>query len=249
MNARIDYGRLSSAIEEWIRELVGGASAGGLVVGLSGGLDSAVSAALGARALGREKVLGLVMPCGSSGRDTEDGLAIAGHIGMDTKVIDLTPVLEEFVRAGGLENISDLGRANIKARLRMTALYAHSGNRLVLGTSNYSEIRVGYWTKWGDGASDLLPIGRLYKDEVRELAIVLGLPDWVVERVPSAGLWPGQSDEAEMGVTYDEIREYFTGGEVPEGAASRISTMVRNTEHKRRQIPFFDAREWMEEND
>lgn len=249
MNAGIDYGRLSLAIEEWIREIVSGASAEGLVVGLSGGLDSAVSAALGARALGRDRVLGLIMPCGSSGRDTEDGLSIARHIGIDTKVIDLTPVLEEFIRAGGLQGIGELGRANIKARLRMTALYAHSGNRLVLGTSNYSEIRVGYWTKWGDGASDLLPIGRLYKDEVRALAGSLGLPQWIVDRVPSAGLWPGQSDEAEMGVTYDDIRAYFTGGGVSEAAASTIGRMIGNTEHKRRQVPYFHAREWMGEND
>ncbi len=239
----IDYTSLASDIEEWIRERVSRASVHGLVVGVSGGIDSSVSAALGAKALGKDRVLGLVMPCGSSSRDTEDGLRIVEHLGIEAEVIDLSPVLEEFARAGQLQGTSSLNLANIKARLRMTMLYAHSRDRLVLGTSNYSEILVGYWTKWGDGASDLLPIGRLYKDEVKELGRAMGLPEWAVSRVPSAGLWPGQSDEEEMGVTYHQIRKYFQGDELPGEVSERIAAMVRSTEHKRAPVPFFDARD------
>ncbi|NOQ23631.1 MAG: NAD(+) synthase [Candidatus Aegiribacteria sp.] len=243
---KIDYRSLADSIEEWIRETVSEASVNGVVVGLSGGLDSAVSAALCAAALGKENVLGLIMPCGSMQSDTDDGLRIAEHLGIRHKSVDLSPVLMSFTV--GLDDASVLNIANIKSRLRMAMLYAHSSGRLVLGTSNYSEILVGYWTKWGDGAADLLPIGRLYKDEVRELAAVLGLPRWVIARVPSAGLWPGQSDEEEMGVSYLDIRAYFQGDTVSESAAARIEKMVKSTEHKRNPIVYFNARKWMEDN-
>jgi NAD+ synthase len=241
-----EYSTLSSAIEEWIAKKVGEASVNGLVVGLSGGIDSSVCAALGARALGSDKVLGLVMPCGSSREDTEDGIRIAEHLGIRFHVMELSKVLDEFLQAGKLTGTSALNKANIKARLRMTMLYAHSRDKLVLGTSNYSEILVGYWTKWGDGAADLLPIAGLYKDEVKGLARNLGLPDWVVERTPSAGLWPGQSDEEEMGVTYLQIRSYFQGEELPQEVSRRIQGMVKSTQHKRDPIPFFDARRFLD---
>lgn len=248
MVSRIDYEGLAEAICGWIRDTVQDAGKDGLVLGVSGGLDSAVTAALGAGALSPDRVLGLVMPCGSVPSDTEDGLRIVRHLGIEGRTIDLTPVLESFLEAGGLRDTDRLNAANIKARLRMAMLYANSRGRLVLGTGNYSELQVGYWTKWGDGASDLLPIGRLYKEEVRELARALGLPDWVIEKVPSAGLWPGQSDENEMGFTYGDIMEYFRGGKLPRDASDRIGDMVRATEHKRRPVPCFEAREWMEDN-
>jgi len=246
MNRTVDYIAMRDSIKEWIRMTVSEATMTGVVVGLSGGLDSAVSAALCAEALGAENVLGLIMPCGSMQSDTDDGASIAGHLGIRYKTVDLSPVLISFT--GGLDDTSVLNIANIKSRLRMAMLYAHSSGRLVLGTSNYSEILVGYWTKWGDGAADLLPIGRLFKDEVRELAAVLGLPRWVIEKVPSAGLWPGQSDEEEMGVSYLDIRTYFQGGTISESAAARIEEMVRSTEHKRNPIVYFNARKWMEDN-
>ncbi len=249
MKHTVDYRELADSIEEWIRQTVSKASAGGVVVGLSGGLDSAVSASLCAEALGKENVLGLIMPCGSVQADTDDGKAIASHLGINYKVIDLSPVLQSFVEAGRLDSSFVMNIANIKSRLRMVMLYAHSSNRLVLGTSNYSEIQVGYWTKWGDGASDFLPIGRLYKDEVRKLGSVLGLPGWVIDRVPSAGLWAGQSDEDEMGVSYEDIKEYFAGGNVSDSVKARMETMIRSTEHKRNPTVYFAARKWMEDND
>ncbi len=246
MSGRIDYERLASDIQAWIKNVVHQASVEGVVVGISGGLDSAVTAALAAGALSPARVLGLLMPCESNPRDTDDGLRIAAHLGIGTKVIDLTPVLGRFLEAGDLEGIGRLGVANIKSRLRMVMLYAHSGNRLVVGTGNYSEILVGYWTKWGDGAADFLPLAGLFKEEVRELAGVLGLPGWVVEKPPSAGLWEGQSDEDEMGVTYSQIRDFFLGKDVPDGVAAGIRKMIDTTEHKRKPIPRFDMEEWME---
>jgi len=248
MSGPVDFGRLSNAISDWIREKVTAASRTGAVVGLSGGIDSAVVAALACGGLGGENVLGLVMPCESSQEDTRDGLRIAEHLDIPVRVIDLSPVLQAFLQAGELDRKDTLAVANVKSRLRMTMLYAFSSDRLVLGTGNYSEILVGYWTKWGDGAADLLPIARLYKDEVVELAAHLGLPRWVQSRIPSAGLWPGQSDEEEMGVTYDHIRAYFQGSDIPDAASETIARMVGSSKHKRERIPFFSAREWMEEN-
>ncbi len=242
----IDYSSLADSIEEWIRKVVSEASVSGVVVGLSGGLDSAVCAALCAAALGTENVLGLIMPCSSMQSDTDDGVKIAEHLGVRYRTIDLSPVLQAFT--GGLDDTSVLNIANIKSRLRMTMLYAHSSGRLVLGTSNYSEILVGYWTKWGDGAADLLPIARLFKDEVRRIAAALDLPRWVIDRVPSAGLWPGQSDEEEMGVCYRDIRSYFDDGDISRSAEAMIQKMVESTEHKRNPIVYFNARKWMEDN-
>jgi NAD+ synthase len=241
-----DYRALANSIEKWIRQIISEASATGVVVGLSGGLDSAVSAALCAEALGNENVFGLIMPCGSMQSDTDDGVRIAEHLEIVYKIIDLSRIFQSFTDE--LDDSSVMNLANVKSRLRMIMLYAHSSGRLVLGTSNYSEILVGYWTKWGDGASDFLPIGRLFKDEVKELAATLGLPRRVIDRVPSAGLWPGQSDEGEMGVSYRDIRAYFQEGDISGEAASIIEKMVQSTEHKRNPTVYFDARKWMEDN-
>lgn len=248
MERIVDYRALADSIEEWVRNVVSGASASGVVVGLSGGLDSAVSAALCSEALGNENVLGLIMPCGSMKSDTDDGVRTAEHLGLRYRIFDLSPVLQSFIEAGELDDSSVMNQANIKSRLRMAMLYAHSSGKLVLGTSNFSEILVGYWTKWGDGAADLLPIGRLYKDEVRKLASTLGLPRWIIERVPSAGLWPGQSDEGEMGVSYKEIKAYFQKEQISAEAASKIKKMIKFTEHKRNPTVYFDAGKWMEDN-
>lgn len=248
MGQIIDYRALGDAIERWIKQKVFEASATGVVVGLSGGLDSSVSAALCAEALGNENILGLMMPCGSIQSDTDDGVRIAEHLRIKYKVLDLSPVLRSFIEAGRLDDSSVMNLANIKSRLRMAMLYAYSSGRLVLGTSNYSEILVGYWTKWGDGASDFLPISRLYKDEVRELAATLGLPRWVIDKIPSAGLWPGQSDEEEMGISYREIKAYFRKGDISASATARIDKMIKSSEHKRNPTVYFDARKWMEQN-
>lgn len=243
------YAELTEQITGWIRERIHGAGMGGVVVGLSGGIDSGVTAALCARAVGPENVLGLVMPCESIEADTKDGHRTAVHLGIMVKEIDISQVLHAFVSAGKLDTSNLLNLANVKARLRMTMEYAHSTNRLVAGTGNLSETKTGYWTKWGDGAADFLPIADLWKDEVGELAGYLELPGWMVDRVPSAGLWINQSDEDEMGVTYREIKKYFTQGpdSVPVEAAERIAKLHASSAHKRESIPFFHARGWIDE--
>ena len=243
------YAELTEQITGWIKEKVHGAGMKGVVVGLSGGIDSGVTAALCVRALGAENVLGLVMPCESNAADTTDGHRTAIHLGMPVKEIDISPILEAFVSAGELDTSNVLNLANVKARLRMTMEYAHSGNRLVAGTGNLSETKTGYWTKWGDGAADFLPIADLWKDEVGELAEYLELPEWILTRVPSAGLWIDQSDEDEMGVTYTEIKKYFTLGSdsVSAAAAQRIARLHTSSAHKRKPIPYYHARGWLDE--
>lgn len=243
------YAELTEQITGWIRDLVHDAGMDGVVIGLSGGIDSGVTAALCVRALGQSNVLGLVMPCGSIADDTRDGHRTAQHLDIAVKEIDLSGVLEAFAAAGKLDTADILNIANVKARLRMTMCYAHSENRLVAGTGNLSEIKTGYWTKWGDGAADFLPIADLWKDEVGELAGYLELPGWVLERVPSAGLWVNQSDEDEMGVTYREIKKYFIQGSesVSQSAAERISQLYTSSDHKRNPIPFYHARGWLDE--
>lgn len=244
------YGRLACSIQSWIRETVEGAGATGVVLGLSGGLDSCVSAALCARALGAERVLGIMMPCGNHPDDERDGGRIAGFLGISSKTVRLDTVLEELVGVGGLDSSDGLNMGNLKARLRMATVYAHSGGRLVAGTSNRSEYLAGYWTKWGDGVADFHPLIGLYKDQVVRLAEAMELPGWTTERVPSAGLWPGQSDEGEMGVSYREIRDYFTGGAstVSAEAADRIGRLHGASHHKRNPIPSFNAERWFRDN-
>jgi NAD+ synthase len=245
--------RLGDAICLWISETVEGAGADGVVIGLSGGIDSGLGAALSVEALGAHRVLGLSMPCGGARDAAADASRIAGHLGMQLKVVELERVLEVFLAAGDPPDRSRLNVANAKARLRMAMLYLHSPGRLVQGTSNLSEISVGYWTKWGDGAADFQPQAGLYKDEVRGLADVMGLPQWLLEKPPSAGLWKGQTDEGEMGVSYDQIRMYLDpewrgDGSVDPEAARRIEKMMDASEHKRRPAPAFDARGWIGEH-
>jgi NAD+ synthase len=243
------YGELTEKITLWIKNILEKAGAQGVVIGLSGGIDSGVVAALCTRAAGAENVLGLVMPCGSIPEDTRDGHLIARHLGIHAEEIDLAPVFNAFAEAGGLDTGNTLNMANVKSRLRMTMEYAFSRNRLVAGTGNRSEIMTGYWTKWGDGAADFLPVAELWKDEVKELAGYLELPQWLLDRVPSAGLWPNQSDENEMGVTYIEIKKYFTRGPqtVSADASNRIAKLFALSVHKREQIPFCCVRGWLDE--
>lgn len=243
------YLKLKEGIAVWIKDLVHGAGMKGVVIGLSGGIDSGVTAALCASALGSENVLGLVMPCHSIESDTTDGHRTAEHLGIPVKEIDLAPVLEAFAEVGTLDSDNRLVLANVKARLRMTMEYAYSAGRLVAGTGNLSETVTGYWTKWGDGAADFLPLAQLWKDEVRNLAGCIGLPQWILSRVPSAGLWEGQSDEGEMGVTYLEIKKYHTEGSesVSSASARRIEQLFSGSAHKRKPIPFFHAREILDE--
>jgi NAD+ synthase len=228
--------RLATHLSDWIRDTVSAGGGKGTVCGLSGGLDSAVVAALCKRAFPTDS-LGLLMPCHSDAEDAEDALLTAHHFGLASATVDLTESYD-LLFAELSATLTDLGEdplatANIKPRLRMAALYAfanHLGYRVV-GTGNRSELAVGYFTKYGDGAADLLPLGNLTKTRVRELAEHLEVPRRIIDRPPSAGLWPGQTDEGEMGLTYAELDAYLSGAS-PAGG-ERIEALAAASEHKR----------------
>lgn len=247
-----------AALAAWIGQRVAVAGANGIVVGLSGGIDSAVVVRLAQMATGGN-VLGVIMPCHSDPQDETDGQLVARHFNVPTVRVDLAPGYDRLVAdlrsaieglPGADERIAPgdlsdprarLPLANVKPRLRMATLYyvANSLNYLVAGTGNRSELTIGYFTKYGDGGVDLLPIGRLLKSEVRELAIELDVPEPIITKAPSAGLWLGQTDEHEMGFTYPDIERYLTMGPdaVAPALAMRIERLVRASEHKRALAP------------
>jgi NAD+ synthase len=246
-------------IAGWMRRCLSSSGARGFVVGLSGGLDSAVVARL-AQLAAPGAVIGLLLPIHSDPQDEQDALAVAKHFSLPTTRIDLSSAYDAIAAQGpavlerlrpqlrlGAEPppIADDPRAriptaNIKPRLRMTMLYfvANSLQYLVAGTGNRSELAIGYFTKYGDGGVDLLPLGRLVKSEVRALARELRVPLPIIERTPSAGLWAGQTDEEEIGFSYANLERYLEEG--PQGVspalAMRIERLTRATEHKR-QMP------------
>lgn len=217
----------------WIRQQVQVAGAKEGVLGISGGLDSSVVAALCQQALG-DRTLGLIMPCHGLPQDVEDAREVARAVGIQAEEVDLSGIYDQLVSI--FPQGAMLPRSNLKPRLRMLTLYyyANMRNGLVVGTSNRSELAVGYFTKYGDGGADILPIGGLLKSEVRLLAQTLGVPQWIIEKPPSAGLWEGQTDEGEMGISYDDLDSFLSGGKVPPAVAQRIRYLMAGSDHKRR---------------
>jgi len=247
---------LASSMAEWLRGRVHEAGARGIVVGLSGGVDSAVVARVAQMAV-PDGVMTVIMPAHSDPQDAEDARLVAEAFGLRMMTVDLTrPVDALLVQAqqalgtwppgtvAGDEKTARLAFANLKPRLRMTTLYyvANRLNYLVAGTGNRSEIAIGYYTKYGDGGVDLLPLGSLVKSEVRALARDLGVPSRVIDKAPSAGLWPGQTDEGEMGFTYAELEAYLREGPdaLTPATVMKIERLVRASEHKRRLPPVFE---------
>ena len=227
--------------EEWLRERVSEAHAGGIVLGLSGGVDSSVLAALGREALGRDKVFGIIMPCHSIDEDEADAKLLAETVDVDFIRVDLTEVFDSMLKSIG-GDLNSLVKSNMKARLRMVTLYAvaQSKNFLVCGTSNKSEYETGYFTKFGDSGSDLMPLANFLKRDIRELAKILNVPEKIINKAPSAGLYEGQTDEADMGFSYDVLDEYLATGKISdEKKRERIDVMRRRSEHKRKPIPIF----------
>ena len=177
-----------------------------VVLGLSGGIDSALSATLAAEALGPENVVALILPYKSSSPESEaHARLLIEQLGLPHDKFDITPMAEPLFKQ--YEEMSDLRRGNVLARLRMVAVFDRSSaeRALVLGTSNKSEYLLGYTTWYGDSAASIQPLGDLYKTQVRALSRAVGVPAPIVEKKPSADLWPGQTDEAEMGLTYDLV--------------------------------------------
>jgi len=239
-------------IAAWMRRQLSSAGARGFIVGLSGGLDSAVVARL-AQLAAPGAVLGALLPCHSEPDDEIHALSVAKHFAIPITRVDLAATYDTFVASlqDAIESVprdlrepaptdpsgTRLAMANIKPRLRMTTLYAIANrlSLLVAGTSNRSEIAIGYFTKYGDGAADLLPLGQLLKREVVALARDLNVPQAIIERTPGAGLWTGQTDEQDIGFSYAELERYLSNG--PEGVspalAMRIDRLTRASEHKR----------------
>jgi NAD+ synthase len=234
--------KTAERISTWIKERVEEAGAEGVVLGMSGGIDSSVVAALAKRGLG-DRVLGLIMPCHSNPTDVEHARLVATKLGIETEYVDLTPVSDGLLEA--LPPGDRMSAGNLKARLRMAVWYyfANSRNYLVAGAGNKSEIMTGYFTKYGDGGVDILPLGDLLKAQVRELARELGIPEEIITKSPSAGLWEGQTDEGEMEITYEELDKVLVAiesgdtSECSQEALARVRTMMAASQHKREPIP------------
>ena len=234
---------LSDKISEWINAKVDEAGAEGIVLGLSGGLDSSVVGVLAKQGLG-DRVLGVIMPCHNELCCEEDANLIATKFGIKTTRVVLDRIYDELLNV--LPDASKLTQANLKPRLRMLILYyfANKLNYLVAGTGNKSELTVGYFTKYGDGGVDILPLGRLLKTQVIELAKELKIPQKIIEKAPSADLWKGQTDEGELGISYAELDKTILAIESgnPETTdpmvLNKLLNLMQASEHKRLPVPF-----------
>ncbi|MDD1675520.1 MAG: NAD+ synthase [Methanomicrobiales archaeon] len=227
-------------IEQMIRHVLWRSGSAGVVVGLSGGVDSALAASLCVGALGKEKVRGFILPAAvSREEDTRDAQNFCDILGITCRTIAIQPILDTFREAISSGTNTHL-EGNLMARIRMALLYfeANRENLLVCGTSNRSEYMLGYCTKFGDNAADLQPLLHLYKTEVYELACRRGIPAQILSKPPSAGLWVGQTDEEEIGLRYAEIDRALQSLErnawVPAyPVEEKVLKMVQRSQHKR----------------
>lgn len=221
-------------IVKWMRETVENAGAKGLILGLSGGIDSAVVGALAKRAF-PDTTLGLILPCESDENDEADARLVAEAIDLKIEKVDLTQTYRQLI-SSSFNSENRMARSNIKPRLRMTTLYYYAQDLgyLVLGSSNASEFYIGYYTKYGDSGSDLIPLAEFLKNEVYELARELGIPSKIIDKEPSAGLWEEQTDEKEMGFSYATLNAHIRGEKADGEIGEKIDIMHKNSEHKRK---------------
>lgn len=228
-------------IEKWILEYVENAHADGVVVGNSGGKDSATVIALATKALGKERVMTVAMPCNSIKTDIEDAKLVSNKFDVPLIEIDLTSTFNTLEKEID-KNIKPVAEAkiNTKPRLRMTTLYyiAQSLNYLVIGTGNKCEAVVGYTTKWGDNAHDFNPIAEFTVEEVLQIGEYLGVPEKIIKKAPNDGLG-GLTDEEKLGVTYKQIAEYIETGKTDEKALEIIKKKEKLAKHKREPIPVY----------
>ena len=228
-------------VEKFLKDYLENNKCEKYVLGVSGGVDSSLCAAILKNAVGRDRVHCIIMPINSSDADTKDGLTLVKDLDLPYDIIDASEPFDAYKKVftkNGIElDRSTLG--NLKARMRMSILYAVAQKErgLVVGTDNADERCVGYFTKYGDGACDILPIAYLVKAEVVEAAKIYGVKDHLAERVPTAGLYEGQTDEKEMGVSYKDLDAYVLGKEINEDAKKRIQYLEKISAHKRNPIP------------
>ena len=228
--------KYANYLVEWIKEEVQKAKAKGIIVGLSGGVDSSVVATLGKKAFPNNS-LGVFMPINNMGKDLEDAQNVASFLDLKTQMVDLTKTYEQIIESTKIKN--NFGKANVKPRLRMTALYAlaSENNYLVLGTDNAAEWILGYFTKYGDGGVDLLPIVNLTKGEVKQMAKDFQLPEIIYTKKPTAALWENQYDEEELGFSYDYVDKYLQNKNIDPQIKEKIEKQIAKTEHKRKPLP------------
>ena len=220
----MDFEKAKETIVDFIRTKSQEAGVNGAVVGLSGGIDSALTAYLTVEALGHENVLGIHLPelNLTPAEDVLDATEVADRLNIEFKAIDISEILSSFMYSiPQSDDATQLTNGNLKARIRMSILYyyANLSGRMVIGTGNKTEIMLGYYTKYGDGGVDIEPIGDLYKTEVMELAHMVRVPEEIITKPPSAGLWVGQTDEEELGISYvvvDKLLEMLLDGKDPE---------------------------------
>ncbi|MFX1356626.1 MAG: NAD+ synthase [Promethearchaeota archaeon] len=250
---QLDYANLSLKIQNWIKSYISSANADGVIIGLSGGIDSAVTASLCIRALGSECVIALCLPCESILQDIEDANLVADSLGLELETIDLSSVYHEFLRvADTITQPNQIAKANLKPRLRMMTLYfvgQSRGKYLVVGTGNRAELAIGYFTKYGDGGVDFEPLGGVYKCEVRKIAKVLKIPEKIINKPPSPGLWIGQTDEGEIGLKYDIIDEilyridYNLSLEgLDQISVQKVKMLMKSAEHKIKLAPIYQLK-------
>ena len=250
----MDWQETARRIELFIKDYIRKTGAKGIVLGLSGGIDSCTVAALSARAIGGNKVLGLMLPEKETriAKDIEHAKLVAEKFMLKIQLCDITPTLEALYKTlPAFDPADKVCKGNIKARTRMTYIYYYANklNRIVCGSSDKSETMIGYFTKWGDVAADISPIMDLYKTQVQKLAEYIGIPKPIIRKPPTPGLWPGQTAETELGMKYEQLDLILYGLEhfmksaeitkqlsLKKEQAERIKNRWLSTEHKRRML-------------
>ncbi|MCX8173532.1 MAG: NAD+ synthase [Thermoplasmata archaeon] len=250
MEIKIELGQETvPTIKTFISDYLVQSGASGYILGLSGGIDSAVVCKLLVDAVGQNRVAAVLMPSATtSPEDMEDARKFAETLGIEKEEVEIEPIVTSFRKALGFD-LSRMHTGNLTARVRMCILFAfaNQNNLLVAGTSNKSELLTGYFTKYGDGAADILPIGDLYKTQVRLLAKDLKIQEKILKKVPSAGFWEGQTDEEELGISYEELDRILFGIEhflkveeihaitgIPVEKIAEVVRKVEKSWHKRR---------------